>query len=66
MGTHAQFKKGDIGWLSGDAPALTLELAVVVEVVQEEPAQYIVARTKDSTKFTCGEGVGEPGAFSAL
>ena len=62
----AKFTKGTIGWLSGDAPALALELAVIVEVVKDEPAQYIVARTKDSTKFTCGEGIGEPGAFSAL
>lgn len=67
----ARFKKEDIVWLSGDAPELTLELVVVLEVAKEPladgtGAQYVVARTKDSTKFTCGEGVGEPGAISAL
>lgn len=62
----AKFSVGQIAWLSGDAPALELELVVVIEVVAEDPAQYIVARTKDSSKFTCGEGIGEPGALSAL
>jgi hypothetical protein len=62
----AQFTKGEVVWYTGDAPALDKQLGVIVQVTQEEPAQYRVAMTGDSSEVTCGEGIGEPGAVSAL
>jgi molybdenum cofactor biosynthesis enzyme MoaA len=66
MATPAQFGKGEVVWYTGDAPALDKQLAVIVEVTQDDPAQYHVAMTKDSSVVTCGEGIDEPGAVSAL
>lgn len=64
MGTAAQFKVGEVVWYWTSNSAK--ELAVVTEVTQVEPAQYHVALTRDSSVVTCGEGVSEPGAISAL
>jgi hypothetical protein len=64
MSTNAQFKVGEVVWYwDGD---LKKNLAIIVEVANENPAQYHVAMTSDSSVTTCGEGVDEPGAVSAL
>jgi hypothetical protein len=63
MSTPAQFKVGElVRYTDGN---LVQHVANVIEVVQVAPAQYIV-KTLDGAQFTCGEGIGEPGAVSAL
>ena len=67
MATPAQFHKGQlVRYTDG---ALDEHIARIDEVTQAEPAQYRITVLSDdgpSTEETCGEGIDEPGAVSAL
>ena len=64
MSTEAQFHEGQVVWYTDGT--LQKHLAVIAKVTQENPAQYIVAMTGDSSTTTCGEGIDEAGSVQAL
>lgn len=65
VSTPAQFKVGElVRYTDG---SLAQHVARITEVTQVEPAQYHVDVLLDALgEVTCGEGIGEPGAVSAL
>lgn len=64
MSTDAQFEKGNIvEYTDGD---MKDRLAVVKEVTQVNPAQYIIKLTDTNEVTTCGEGINMKGAVHAL
>jgi hypothetical protein len=67
MSTPAQFKIGElVRYTDG---ALTEHIARIIDIAQEEPAQYHVKVFADDgtmSQVTCGEGIHEAGAVSAL
>ena len=64
MSTDAQFKKGEIVWYQGDE-GTEKQLAAIVGVTSENPAQYHVNVLATNENTTCGEG-DVAGSVSAL